>query len=81
MWKRNLIAALPAAVISYWIGKEVFYWAYLERGYKAIGSEYLLVGVIYFAVWWLIIKLVNIFTSMNGLMQVISETKERGELE
>lgn len=72
---------MPAAVISYWVRKEVFYLAYLERGYKAIGSEYLLVGAIYFAVWWLIIKLVDIFTSANSLVQVVSETKERGELE
>ena len=44
-----LISASYAAVITYMVGKWGFCMAYMERGYAAVGGEYLLIPMTYWA--------------------------------
>ena len=44
-----LISASYAAVITYMVGKWGFCMAYMERGYEAVGGEYLLIPMTYWA--------------------------------
>lgn len=46
------------------IGKWAFHLAYIERGYKAVGGEYLLIPVVYWGAW----KAINyLFDSLEEL--------------
>lgn len=42
--KRDLIAVIWTLLVTYAIGKWAFHLAYIERGYEAVGGEYLLTG-------------------------------------
>ena len=42
-----LISASYAAVITYMVGKWGFLMAYMERGYAAVGGEYLFIPLAY----------------------------------
>lgn len=41
--KRDLIAVIWTLLVTYAIGKWAFHLAYIERGYEAVGGEYLLI--------------------------------------
>lgn len=43
--KRDLIAVIWTLLVTYAIGKWAFHLAYIERGYEAVGGEYLLIPV------------------------------------
>lgn len=43
--KRDLIAVIWTLLVTYAIGKWSFHLAYIERGYEAVGGEYLLIPV------------------------------------
>ena len=43
----ELLEAAGAAAVTYQAGKWVIAWAYLERGYDAMGGEYLILPVLY----------------------------------
>ena len=45
--KRDLIAVIWTLLVTYAIGKWSFHLAYIERGYEAVGGEYLLIPVVY----------------------------------
>ena len=49
--KRDLIAAIWTLLVTYAIGKWAFHLAYIERGYKAVGGEYILIPVVYLGAW------------------------------
>lgn len=55
MVKRNLIAAVYTMAVTFAVGRWAICMAYLERGYRAVGGEYLLV----LAVCWMAWKAVN----------------------
>lgn len=42
-----LVVTAYAAVITYMVGKWGFFMAYMERGYEAVGGEYLLIPMTY----------------------------------
>ena len=45
--KRDLIAVIWSLLVTGAISKWAFHVAYLERGYKAVGGEYLVILVAY----------------------------------
>ena len=49
--KRDLIAVIWSLLVTGGISKWAFHVAYLERGYKAVGGEYLVILVAYVAAW------------------------------
>lgn len=49
--KRDLIAVIWSLLVTGAISKWAFHVAYLERGYKAVGGEYLVILVAYVAAW------------------------------
>ncbi len=48
--KYQLTAVMGALAVTVIVGKWAIYYAYLERGYKAVGGEYLLILVTYLMV-------------------------------
>ena len=62
--KRDLIAVIWSLLVTGAISKWAFHVAYLERGYKAVGGEYLVILVAYVAAW----KAINyLFDSLEEL--------------
>lgn len=62
--KRDLIAVIWTLLVTYAIGKWAFHLAYIERGYEAVGGEYLLLPVVYWGAW----KAINyLFDSLEEL--------------
>ena len=62
--KRELIAIVWTLLVTYAIGKWSFHLAYIERGYEAVGGEYLLIPAVYWGAW----KAINyLFDSMEEL--------------
>lgn len=51
---RYLIETIYSVAITYMIGRWGVYMAYLERGYKAVGGEILLIPVTYLVAWCII---------------------------
>lgn len=55
LFKRQLIRSLLEAVyiltVTFAIGKWAVCMAYLERGYKAVGGEYILIPMVCWAAW------------------------------
>lgn len=49
--KRELIAIVWTLLVTYAIGKWSFHLAYIERGYEAVGGEYLLIPAVYWGAW------------------------------
>lgn len=63
-WKRDLIAVSWTLAVTYAVGRWAFHFAYLERGYKSVGGEYLLVLMVYWGAW----KAINyLFDSLEEL--------------
>lgn len=56
---RRLIKVLYALVITCMIGKWGFYMAYMQRGYRAVGGEYILIITTYLAAWKAVSNLLN----------------------
>lgn len=48
---RELLETAYALMVTYAIGKWAIYAAYLERGYEAVGGEYCLILMTYWAAW------------------------------
>lgn len=48
---RDLVAVTYTLAVTYAFGKWAFHYAYLERGYEAVGSEYLFVLAVYWVAW------------------------------
>lgn len=48
--KYQLTAVMGALTVTVMVGKWAIYYAYLKRGYKAVGGEYLLILVTYLMV-------------------------------
>ena len=51
---RNATAIVYALAVALSAGKWVICMAYLERGYEAVGGEYLLIPIIYWVEWEII---------------------------
>lgn len=49
MIMKHLIVTAYAVVVTYMVGKWGFAMAYMERGYAAVGGEYLLIPMTYWA--------------------------------
>lgn len=63
-WKRVLVTVLWSLAVTYAIGRWAFHFAYLERGYEAVGGEYMLVPMVCWGAW----KAINyLFDSMEEL--------------
>ena len=72
--KRDLIAVIWTLLVTYAIGKCAFHLAYIERGYKAVGGEYLLIPVVYWGAW----KAINcLFDSLEELENERNRRKKR----
>lgn len=72
--KRDLIATIWTLLVTGAIGKWAFHIAYIERGYKAVGSEYLLLLVVYWGAW----KAINyLFDSLEELERERRRKKNR----
>lgn len=72
--KRELIAILWTLIVTYAIGKWSFHLAYIERGYEAVGGEYLLIPAVYWGAW----KAINyLFDSMEELEYERHRRKKR----
>lgn len=72
--KRDLIAIIWTLLVTYAIEKWSFHFAYIERGYKAVGGEYLLVLMVYFGAW----KAINyLFDSLEELERERRRKKNR----
>lgn len=48
---RGLVETAYTLAVTFFVGKWAVHTAYLERGYRAIGGEYLLILVTYWAAW------------------------------
>ncbi len=60
-WIRRLaVVAVYVVAVTYMAGKWAIRYAYLERGYDAIGGEYLFIPM----VAWAAYKLINIFLNV-----------------
>ena len=72
--KRELIAIMWTLLVTYAIGKWSFHLAYIERGYEAVGGEYLLIPAVYWGAW----KAINyLFDSMEELEYELHRRKKR----
>lgn len=72
--KRDLIAVIWSLLVAGAISKWAFHVAYLERGYKAVGGEYLVILVAYVAAW----KAINyLFDSLEELESERNRRKKR----
>lgn len=72
--KRELIAIMWTLLVTYAIGKWSFHLAYTERGYEAVGGEYLLIPAVYWGAW----KAINyLFDSMEELEYERHRRKKR----
>lgn len=72
--KRDLIAVIWSLLVTGGISKWAFHVAYLERGYKAVGGEYLVILVAYVAAW----KAINyLFDSLEELESERNRRKKR----
>ena len=72
--KRDLIAVTWSLLVTGAISKWAFHVAYLERGYKAVGGEYLVILVAYVAAW----KAINyLFDSLEELESERNRRKKR----
>ncbi|MCM1221213.1 MAG: hypothetical protein NC548_42715 [Lachnospiraceae bacterium] len=58
---KGFIESGYALFVTYAISKWTFYYAYAERGYEAVGGEYILIPVIYLTAYKAIQYLFNIF--------------------
>lgn len=56
-WKRDLISAVWTLMVTSAIGKFLIRLAYMERGYDAVGGEYLVIIIVCMAAW----KTINYF--------------------
>ena len=54
---RNLVVLIYTVGITFMVGEWAIEFAYLERGYRAVGGEYLLIPM----VAWVAYKVINIF--------------------
>lgn len=59
-WIRTVVVASYVLTVTYMAGKWAVHYAYLERGYDAIGGEYLFILM----VAWAAGKLINLFLDM-----------------
>ena len=73
--KRDLIAVIWTLLVTYAIGKWAFHLAYIERGYEAVGGEYLLILAVYWGAW----KAINCYLIhwRNWKMKEIVEKESR----
>lgn len=62
---RMLIEVAYSFIVTYAIGKWAFYYAYMERGYEAMGGEYLLIPVTFYLAYKII----------HFLFDVLEETR------
>lgn len=69
--KRDLIAVIWTLLVTYAIGKWAFHLAYIERGYEAVGGEYLLILAVYWGAW----KAINYL--FDSLEELEDERKKR----
>lgn len=62
---RKLVVLIYTLGITYMVGEWAIEFAYMERGYRAIGGEYCLIPM----VAWMAYKIINIF--FDGLEDMI----------
>lgn len=68
--KRDLIAVIWTLLVGKW----AFHLAYIERGYEAVGGEYLLILAVYWGAW----KAINcLFDSLEELENERNRRKKR----
>lgn len=62
---RDLVEAGYALAVTFAIGKWAIYYAYLERGYEAIGGEWLLILVAYLVAYMAIHYLFDVLEELG----------------
>lgn len=72
--KRNLVAVAYTLAVTFAIGKWAIWYAYLERGYDAVGGEYLLIIMAYWGAW----KAINYFFDTLEDLEHERSRKKRG---
>lgn len=71
---RELIVAIWTLLVTFAIGKWALHIAYIERGYEAVGGEYLLIIMAYLLAW----KSINyLFDSLEELEHERNRRKRR----
>ena len=68
---RELLAACYGLAVTYMVGRWAIHYAYLERGYDAVGGEYLLIPMVFLVAY----KVFEIF--INALEEEINGNKKR----
>lgn len=71
-WIRIMAAAVYVLAVTYMVGKWAVYYAYLKRGYDAVGGEYFFIPMVALAAY----KLINIF--FDVLADEIQEQRDSG---
>lgn len=62
---RQLVEAAYALIITIALGKWSIHMAYVERGYKSIGGEYLFILIVYLIAWKAIHYLFDTLEELN----------------
>lgn len=75
--KRVLIATIYTLAVTFAIGKWALWYAYMERGYEAVGGEYLLIGMAYWGAW----KAINYFLDSLEELEYERHRRKRGSRE
>lgn len=75
---RDLVSAVYTILVTYAIGKWAFHYAYLERGYKAVGGEYILLLMTCWLAWKTINYLFDTMEELENERKRRSRKKVRG---
>lgn len=80
-WIRNIVVAIYVLAVTYMVSKWAIHFAYQERGYNAVGGEYLFIPM----AAWVAYKLINLFFDvLENVTKVrkscLLRTGRRGEI-
>lgn len=59
-WMQNVVVAIYVLSVTYMMGKWAQYYAYLERGYVAVGGEYLFILMVAWIAYKAICKFLDV---------------------
>lgn len=73
-WMQNAVVAIYVLSVTYMMGKWAIYYAYLERGYVAVGGEYLFIPIVAWIAYKTICKFLDLLEEKGD-----AETGSRGD--
>lgn len=65
----TIVEIISACVVSDKVGSWAIAYAYYERGYEAVGSEYLLIPFVFCLTYWIMDKILRIGGTINANRQ------------